>query len=112
MLSLVGTDGWRGRSIARHLWSIHAVRPSDDLRRESVTNVMGSQNSVWSPDPRSNLLIEDPNTVFEDTSWADLLLEECPEHDKHNLVFGCPKHEGCPIVGSRRRWLETSPAPL
>ena len=52
---------WRGRSITRHLWVINVVRPSDDLRRESVTNVVGSQNSV-----------------FEDTSWAYLLLEECP----------------------------------
>ena len=34
------------------------------------------------------------SNVGNEVQRADLLLEECPEHDKHNLVFGCPKHEG------------------
>ena len=89
MLSLGGTDGWRGRSIARHLWSVNAVRPSDDLRRESVTNVMGAQNSVWSP-IRPNLVV----------------LEECPEHEKH---AGYEANQWCPTDGGcfvrERKWV-------
>ena len=39
------------------------------------TNVIGSQNSVWLPDTRSILLVEDPNTVFKDTSWPTSYLK-------------------------------------
>ena len=104
MLSLGGTDGWRGRSIARHLWDISEVRrrtkrPTGRGRRRGLILTFTRRHAeVNNVDPHAECLYESVRLGVKDgvadaRAASSLALEECPKQSKRANWRRSPTHE-------------------